>query len=559
MKNDLVKKILPHLLAIIIFLIVSVLFCRPTLEGNVLEQHDIVGWKGMAQNAFDYKEKNGRFPLWNTNVFSGMPNYMIAMDGKSVLPDLTKILSLGLPQPISFFFLACICFYILCMALRARPVVGIFGAIAFAFATYNPIIIAAGHVTKMHAIAYMPLLLAGMILVFEKRYWLGLAVTTLGAYMQIGANHPQISFYLIIVAAAITIGYLVHWIRHKDFRHAGIALGIVVVSALAGLMANSLSFLVTREYSKATIRGGKTLDIRGTQVTESRSEGLDTSYAFEYSLGKGEVVTTIMPNAYGGSSKRTLDENSKVTDKLIDRGVPEMNAAQVSAGLTSFWGDPRSTGGGPLYSGAIVCLLALLGFVLYKGPLRWALLVAAVLAIMMAWGKNLEGFNMFLFENLPYYNKFRAPSITMVIVQLILPIAAVLGLQTLFFRDRSQELLKADFRKILYATGGLFVLLLLMYLMGDYSASFDNEIIAGYTQNGNDEFGRLIVSGLKEERKAMFGGQLLRTFGFIVLVLGLLWLHMKNILNRTIVIGALALITLIDQWLVNKITHPLMN
>lgn len=171
---------------------------------------------------------------------------------------------------------------------------------------------------------------------------------------------------------------------------------------------------------------------------------------------------------------------------------------------------------------------------------------------MMAWGKNLEGFNMFLFENLPYYNKFRAPSITMVIVQLILPIAAVLGLQTLFFRDRSQELLKADFRKILYATGGLFVLLLLMYLMGDYSASFDNEIIAGYTQNGNDEFGRLIVSGLKEERKAKFGGQLLRTFGFIVLVLGLLWLYMKNILNRTIVIAAFALITLVDQWLVNK-------
>ena len=283
MKNDLVKRILPHFIALVIFLIVSVLFCRPALEGNVLNQHDIVGWKGMAQNAFDYKEKNGHFPLWNTNVFSGMPNYMIAMEGKSILPDLTGIVTLGLPQPASFFFLAALCFYILCMALRARPIVGIFGALAFAFATYNPIIIAAGHVTKMYAIAYMPLLLAGLILIYEKKYWVGLAVATLGAYLQIAANHPQISYYLVLVAGAITIAYLVRWVQRKEWRHTGIALGIAAAAGLAGLMANSLSFLVTSEYSKATIRGGKTLDIAGNQVTTKKSEGLDTSYAFEYS------------------------------------------------------------------------------------------------------------------------------------------------------------------------------------------------------------------------------------------------------------------------------------
>ena len=389
MKNDLVKRILPHFIALVIFLIVSVLFCRPALEGNVLNQHDIVGWKGMAQNAFDYKEKNGHFPLWNTNVFSGMPNYMIAMEGKSILPDLTGIVTLGLPQPASFFFLAALCFYILCMALRARPIVGIFGALAFAFATYNPIIIAAGHVTKMYAIAYMPLLLAGLILIYEKKYWVGLAVATLGAYLQIAANHPQISYYLVLVAGAITIAYLVRWVQRKEWRHTGIALGIAAAAGLAGLMANSLSFLVTSEYSKATIRGGKTLDIAGNQVTTKKSEGLDTSYAFEYSLGKAEVLTTIMPNAFGGSRKRMLDENSSVTEKLSGRGVPEGTAMQVSSSLSSFWGDPASTGGGPLYAGAIVCIFALIGFILYKHPLRWALLVIAVLGVLMAWGKNL--------------------------------------------------------------------------------------------------------------------------------------------------------------------------
>jgi hypothetical protein len=171
MKNELVKKILPHVAAIVIFLLVSIIFCRPALEDNMLDQGDIDGWKGVAQNAIDYKAQHGHYPLWNPNVFGGMPNYMIIMEGKSVLPDLTGILSLGLPQPINQFFLACLSFYILCMALRVKPVVGIMGALAFAFATYNPIIIVAGHVTKMFAIAYMPLLLAGLIFTFEKRYW----------------------------------------------------------------------------------------------------------------------------------------------------------------------------------------------------------------------------------------------------------------------------------------------------------------------------------------------------------------------------------------------------
>ena len=210
MKNTLLNKVLPHVIAVLCFLIISVLFCKPALEGNVLDQHDINGWKGIAQNAFDYKEKHGEFPLWNTNVFSGMPNYLIAMNGSSILPDITAILTLGLPQPISFFFLACICFYVLCMALGARPVVGILGSLAYALATYNPIIIAAGHVTKMHAIAYMPLVLAGLVLLYTRKYWLGLAVSTLGFYSLIVSNHPQITFYTLLVAGAVTIGYLVH-------------------------------------------------------------------------------------------------------------------------------------------------------------------------------------------------------------------------------------------------------------------------------------------------------------------------------------------------------------
>lgn len=552
MKNDLFKQILPHFIAVLVFLIVSLLFAMPALQGNVLNQHDIIGWNGVAQNAFDYKDKYGHFPLWNTHVFSGMPNYLIAMEGRSILPDLTAILTLGLPQPINFFFLACICFYVLCMAMRVKPVIAIFGALAFAFATYNPIIISAGHITKMFAIAYMPLLLAGLILTFEKKYWAGLALTTLGTYLQVGANHPQISFYLVLVSAAIGITYLVTWIRQKDWKHAGIAFGITVIAALAGLMGNSLSFLVTSEYSKATIRGGKTVSIQGDQVTGAKTEGLDTSYAFAYSLAKAEVVTTIMPNAFGGSARRTLGEDSKVTKKLTERGIPEANAAQLSASLPQFWGEEESTAGGPLYSGAIVVILALIGFVLYKKPIRWGLLAIAVIGVMMAWGKNLAGFNLFLFENMPLYNKFRAPSITMVIVQLVLPIAAVLGAQWLFFRPQARDLLKQDFKKILYALGGLFGVLAIMYLTMDYSSSIDAQVLAAYTRDGSDEMGRLIISGLKQERQAMFGGQVLRTLGFILLVLLVLWLFLRNALQPLAAVLILGIITVIDLVVIDK-------
>ncbi len=550
MNKGLFSKILPHLIAIIVFLVVSLFFAKPVIEGNELNQGDIDGWRGMAQNAFDYKEQHGHYPLWNPNAFSGMPNFMIVMEGKSFLYKITDILTLGLPQPINQFFLACLCFYILCLSLGARPVTAIFGALAYGFATYNPIIIAAGHVTKMFAIAYLPLLLAGIINTYEKRYWLGLALTTLGTYLQIQANHPQISYYAVIIAAAISVAYLVTWIRNKEWKHFGMAVAITVIAALIGVMGNALSILVIPEYSKASIRGGKSVEIKGDSVYAVKNTGgLDTSYAFSYSLGKGEALTTLMPNAFGGNGRARLSEESAVTDILVKNNIPEAQASQFSASLPKFWGNQDSTAGGPLYAGAIVCILALIGFVLYKKPLRWALLAVAVLAIMMAWGRHLLGFNLFLFENVPLYDKFRAPSINMVMVQFILPLMAVLSLQWIFYRDNSRELLKKDFKKILFTLGGLTVFLLLAYLMMDYKAEFDAQIISQYQENG---LGNLIVRGLKEERRSMFGGQVIRTIVFAILVLAAFWLYMKNMLKPVVAIAILACITVIDLMVVDK-------
>jgi len=552
MKNNWVKKIVPHVVAILIFLLVSLLFCKPALEGNVLNQFDIQGWKGIAQNSFDYKEKNGHFPLWNSNVFSGMPNYQIAMEGKSVLPDLNKIFSLGLPDPIHYFFIACVCFYILCLALGLHPAAGVLGGLAFAFSTYNPVILSAGHVTKMMAIAYMPLLLAGLILIYEKKYWLGLALTSIGVVMEVGANHPQINYYFFLVAAAVSIGYLVQWIRRKEWRHIGIAIATVIVASLAGIATCAMSFLIPREYAKATIRGGKSINIEGDQVKVEKTSGLDTSYAFQYSFAKPEPLVMLMPKAFGGSSREALDESSNVVKKLTDKGVPENNALQVAGSLPRYWGGLESTSG-PAYIGILVCLLALIGFVLLRHPLRWGLLAVTVLAILMSWGKFFPGFNVFLFEKLPLYNKFRAPSMALVIAQLALPVVAVLTIQQLFFAPDSREQLKANFKKILYIMGGLTLFLGILYLVMDYTSPSDSYIAQQFKSMGaTDDMARAVISGLKADRSAMFGGQLLRTIGFILLTLGLIWLYIKNLIKPVVTTLAFSVLILIDLLVVDS-------
>lgn len=555
MKNGFFRKLLPHLIAILVFIVVTAIFCKPALEGNVLNQHDITGWKGMAQNAFEYKATHGHFPLWNPNLFSGMPNYQVAMEGKSILPDFTKILSLWLPRPMNFFFLACICFYILCIALRLNPVIGIIGGLSYAFSTYNAVIIGVGHESKMFAIDFMPLLLSGMIFTFNKKYWLGLAITTLGAYLEIAVNHPQINYYFLLVALAVTIAYLIYWIKQKDWKHIVVAGAITVGTAVVGIAGCAVTLLTSYEYTKATMRGGKNISIEGDIVKQEKTTGLDTSYAFQYSLGKSETAVMMMPNAFGGSSSKPLEENSKVVEKLTDKGVPENQALQVATHLPSYWGGIDGVGtAGPPYIGVIVCLMALIGFVVVKHPLRWGLLAITVIAILMSWGKYLPSFNTFLFRHLPLYNKFRAPSMTLVIAEFTIPIMAMLGLQYILFREKSRELLKADFKKILYAIGGLFGVLILMYLMMDYNSSFDQQILQIYTdpKTGNNEIARAIISGMKADRRSMFGGQLMRTLGFAVLVVGLLYLYVRNAVKPMLVIISLGIISTIDLFAIDK-------
>ncbi|MBL7763910.1 MAG: YfhO family protein [Chitinophagaceae bacterium] len=552
MKNGLLRKLLPHLIAIIIFLIVSVLYCKPVLDGNVLEQQDIVGWKGMAQNAIEYKAKNGHYPLWNPNLFSGMPNYQTMMEGKSILPDMSKVLTLGLPKPINFFFLACICFYILCLVLNINPAVSILVSLAYSFSTYNSVIIAAGHDTQMLAVGFIPLLMAGILCVFQKKYWIGFGLTTYATYQVLGVNHLQMSYYFFLIAVFVSLAYLYKWVKEKEWKHIGISGAIIAIAALIGLAGNALILKTTSEYSKFTMRGGKDLEIVGDSVKAAKTTGLDTHYAFEYSIGKAESATLIMPNAFGGGNSQRIGENSNVISKLTARGIDENSAIQVAGSLPRYWGSLPYTAG-PAYLGVVICLLGLIGFFAIKSPLKWGLLAATVFGIFMSWGKNFEAFNLFLFEHLPLYNKFRAPSFAQFIPQLTLGIVAALSLHYLLFTDEGKKFLQTEFKKILFISGGLFFLLIILYLAIDYSSSIDSQIIARYTdKNGSDEMGRLIVSGLKEDRRAMFGSQLLRALLFSVLTLAALFLVSKKQLSSLIAIIGLIIMSTLEITIVSK-------
>jgi hypothetical protein len=520
------EKAISHLLAILFFIAVSASLSWPAFRGDKLDQHDNVSWKGMAQNSFEYKEAKGHFPLWNPNLFSGMPNYQVAMEGQSVLPNLTAITMLGLPKPMNFFFLACLCFYLLALVLRAKPLVAALVATGYALSTYNAVIIVAGHETQMIATAFMPLLLAGLLLTYQKKYWLGLSVSTLGAYLLLAANHLQITYYFFLIALLITIAYAIDWIRRGEWKHLFLSAAIALTAGGLAIGGNALILLTSAEYSRYTMRGGKDLSIDNNgNITLAKTTGLDTSYAFEYSLSPAESFTLLLPNAYGGGNSRYFKEGSTIAKNLIEKGIPENNAEQLAQSLPQYWGALPYTAG-PAYLGVTIFILGVLGLCLTKGPLRWALLAATLLGIFISWGKNFAGFNLFLFDYLPLFNKFRAPSMAQVIPQLCLSVAAVLGLTHLLNQQgRPGELFS---KKILIPLGSLFSVLFVVWLLQDYGAPIDAQLLASYTANGSDEFGQLIVNSLEQERRGMFGVSFLRALLLALVLLGLIWLYLKN-------------------------------
>ncbi len=564
MKNPVVKKLLPHAVALLLFIITSFIYCKPAFEGKVLNQHDITHWKGAIQNSVDYsKTHDGKYPLWTNSVFSGMPAFQIGGNsGWNISGYVHKIMTLNLPEPIQFFFLACICFYFLCLVLRINPYVAIAGAIGFAYATYNPVIISVGHATKMWSIAYMPALLASIILIYEKKYWIGAALTAIFSCTLIAMNHLQIDYYFFIMAAIMTAFYLYRWIQNKEWKHIAFALPVTVLAALTGVLTNSTGLLSTYEYQKETIRGGSSALTDTTRKITKSTTGLDKDYAFSYSMGITEPLVMLLPRMYGGSSgyptlvggegfKEMNEDKSKVVEAL--QTIPREVAQQLAGSTTLYWGGIKNTGGepstsGPPYAGAIICFLAIISFFVLDKKHKWWALTAILVAIFLSWGSNFKTLNYFLFDNLPFYNKFRAPSMIMVIPQLLLPFLAVLGLNA-YVTATDKKLLWPKLKKGLLATGITFVILFLLYLSFGFLTASDSSIMRQVRATNNSQFieaAKTYFDALKADRKGLMLGDIFRALGFIAITALALYLLVKKKIKPMIAISVIILFVFID-------------
>ena len=563
MKQIRFKNILPHLAAVLIFLAVAVIYCKPALQGKVITQHDTQGWRGMAQQSFEFKEKHGHFPLWTNSMFSGMPAYQIAMDARTNVSVgyAHYIFTLGLPKPVNFFFLAAICFYFLCVVAGANPWVSIFGGLAYAYSTFNPIITAVGHDTQMISIGYAPAVLAGLLLLFQKKYWIGFAVTALFSVMLIMQSHLQIVYYTLLMAAIMTIAFLIKSYREKQLAQGFKAALLGLAGGIIGLACCAVSMMPTYEYAKESMRGGRSELTLGDKDVKTKG-GLDKDYAFRYSLGFGETFTFLIPGLYGGSNGgNEYDENSEFVNQFSQLGVPAAQAVQYENGY-SYWGDQPLTSG-PVYLGAIVCLLFIFGVVYLKGWQKGWLIAASIVGVLLAYGANLKGFNYFLFDYLPFYNKFRAPTMSLVIPQLCFPLLGVLAVHRLITAgDLQSELLK-KLKLTAIITGAILLLMAAFYFTASFSGTADNGLKENIQQNimgqvppgqqappqmvqQAESLSSGIISALRNDRKGLMGGDLLRTVILVALALLALYFFIKKKISTTLLTVTLIVLSTYD-------------
>jgi hypothetical protein len=551
------KSLLPHAIAVAIFVVVSVIYCKPALEGKVLMQTDVIHWKGMAQDLVQYKEKTGHFPLWNNNLFGGMPAFQIAMESNNPasVGFLHTIFMLGLPKPIGFFFLLCISFYFLSQVVGTNSWLGIMGGIAYAFATYSPVVIIAGHETKLLAMGYLPAVMGALWLIYQRKYLWGVALTALFSGLLIGMNHLQVTYYFLFLAAIMSITFAIQWIKEKDFKHLFIAFSLAIVGGAIGAGSNLVGLATTSDFSKATMRGGSSLDTSAIKSNKTqKTSGLNTQYAFYYgSYGPSETFSFIVPGIYGGSSGGELTSESNFGKLALEKGIPEEQVSQFTSSISTYWG-PQPMTSGPVYFGAVICFLFVFGMVYLKTWHRWWILTVCILSILLSWGSNFAGFNEFVFNNLPLYNKFRAPSIILILPQLLFPLLSIMALQQFLFVETDKKSAIEKIKLAAYISGGIFALLAFFYISFSYSSAGDVNLkgYLGQIFKGNQDEVTAFFNALKEDRKALFGKDLIRSLVLVIGALTLIWLYAQNKIKQSYVLAGLVLISSIDLISVGK-------
>jgi hypothetical protein len=535
------KKLMPYLAAVILFMVLTLGYMSPLMEGKVLKQDDIIRHKGMSKEVVDFREKTGEEALWTNSMFSGMPAYQISVQYKANLVQyIDKLMRLGLPRPADLVFLYMLGFFILLNVLGVNPWVSMAGAVAYGFSSYFFIILEAGHNSKAHAIAYMAPLLAGIILTYKGKYWFGGILTLLFMALEIQAGHPQITYYLALLILILGITELASAIKTKKYIPFIKATAIIAAASMLGILTNITSLWATYEYGKETIRGRTEL----TSEKENRTSGLDKDYATQWSYGISETGTLLIPNFNGGSSHGKLSENSESFKAMINNQVPRDQAENVINGMPTYWGDQPFTSG-PVYVGAIVFFLFVFGLIMIKGNLKWWLLAGTLLSILLSWGKNFPVLTDFFLNYFPGYNKFRAVSMTLVIAELTIPLLAFLALGEVFKKDFDKQRAFKALKLSVYIVGGFsLIFALLPGLFFNFTGPSDAQL--------SKSFPEWLMSALVDDRRNMLRLDAFRSLIFILLSAGVIWAFISNKLNKGYVFAALTLLIVVDMWAVNK-------
>ena len=537
------KKYLPDVLVVIIFAVISFAYFFPAdLDGRILYRHDSSAGRGAGQETAEYHERTGKVSRWSNATFSGMPTYQTApsYQSVSVLNQAVKAYHLWLPENVWYVFAYLLGFYILLRAFDFRQSLAALGSIVWAFSSYFFIIIAAGHIWKVMALAYLPPMIAGIVLAYRGKYLWGFIVTAIFAAFEVDANHVQMTYYYLFIILFMIIAYLVDAIRKKRMAQFVKATAVCAAGALIGILMNISNLYHTWQYAQESMRGKSELVKK--DAANQTSSGLDRDYITQWSYGVDETWTLLVPNAKGGASV-PLAANADAMKKA------DPNFMQIYQQLGQYWGDQPGTSG-PVYVGAFVLMLFVLGLFIVKGPIKWALLAATILSILLSWGHNFMPFTNFFLDYIPMYSKFRTVASILVIAEFTIPLLAMMALKKIV--DEPELLTKkAKFVYISFGlTGGIALLFALMptLFFSDFISSQELEAFKSIPA----EYLSPLESNLRSIRESIFTADCWRSFWIIIIGTLLLFLYKFKKLKAEYMVGAIAILCLIDMWQVNK-------
>ncbi len=515
-----VKKILPHVVIVLLFVSIALAYFSPVLSGKKIFQSDIVQYTGMAKQQNDFRKTTGTETYWTDAAFGGMPTYQLgARYPHNYIKKIDSILRF-LPRPADYLFLYFIGFYILLLVLKIDYRIAFLGALGFGFSTYLIIILGVGHNAKAHAIAYMPLVISGILLTFKKKYLSGFLLTTLALALELSANHYQMTYYLMLLVLVIGIVYFIDAYKAKRLVGFFKAVGLLFIGVLLAIGLNATNILATKEYATTSTRGEKTVSINPDGSPKKQQEGLEYDYITEYSYGITETFNLFISRFMGGGSSEALPKNAATYNELLQVGASPQEAKQIAQQVPMYWGDQPIVAA-PAYIGATIIFLAVFALFLIKGKHKWWLIAGFLLSVLLSWGKNFPLLTNFFIDYIPLYNKFRAVSSIQVLAELVTPILAAIGLQRLFFSNI--EIQKKQ-KALLWSTGIVGGITLIFLLFRSALFSFASPYDAYFI----DQLGIQFIDAVREDRMALFTTDAIRSLILVVLSAGSLVLFLKK-------------------------------